>query len=158
MKSFHAIAAMSENRVIGRQGEIPWHLPEDFKWFKQATMGGVLVMGRKTFESIGRPLPGRDTVILSRQGFQAPGTRTARTLTDLDALLAADSRKVWVAGGSEIYRLLLDRCDELFLTRVHRIVDGDASFPDFEPYFIEMETVLDRTDFSVHRFIRKPRP
>lgn len=149
---------MSENRVIGRQGEIPWHHPEDFKWFKQATMGGVLVMGRKTFESIGRPLPGRDTVILSRQGFQAPGTRTARTLADLDSLLAADPRKVWVAGGSEIYRLLLDRCDELFLTRVHRIVDGDATFPDFEPHFIEMETVLDRADFSVHRFIRKPRP
>src|ERR1041384_5769359 len=74
--SLKAIAAMSLNGVIGNAGKIPWHLPEDFKWFKKITMGHVLVMGRKTFESIGRPLPGRDTIILSRAGFSYPGLRS----------------------------------------------------------------------------------
>ena len=73
MPLFTAIAAMSENRVIGRGSLIPWHLPEDFKWFKQTTLGHVLVMGRKTFESIGRPLPGRETIVLTRSGFSHPG-------------------------------------------------------------------------------------
>ena len=84
MKAFKAIAAMSENRVIGADGRIPWHLPEDFRWFKQTTLGHILVMGRKTFESIGRPLPGRQTLILSRQGFSAPGTVTVADLSALE--------------------------------------------------------------------------
>lgn len=155
MKPFNAIAAMSENRIIGRQGQIPWHLPDDFRWFKQATMGGVLVMGRKTFESIGRPLPGRETLILSRSGFTAPGTRTAHDEADLDRLLADDPRTVWVAGGSEIYSLLLRRCGQLFLTRVKRLAEGDAVFPPFEAEFTAAETVLDHPDFSVVRYERK---
>ena len=146
---------MSENRAIGQHGSIPWHLPEDFRWFKQATMGGVLVMGRKTFESIGRPLPGRDTVILSRSGFTAPGTQTVRDLPELERLAANDPRTVWIAGGSEIYALLLGRCSRLFLTRVKRTVEGDAFFPAFEADFAERETVLDRPDFSVLRYDRK---
>ncbi|HAV62180.1 MAG TPA: dihydrofolate reductase, partial [Verrucomicrobiales bacterium] len=73
MTAFTAIAAMSENRVIGHGNRIPWHLPEDFRFFKSTTMGHVLVMGRKTFESIGRPLPGRETIVLSRTGFSHPG-------------------------------------------------------------------------------------
>jgi dihydrofolate reductase len=158
MKPFQAIAAMSENRVIGQAGRIPWHLPEDFKWFKQATMGGILVMGRKTFESIGRPLPGRDTVILSRSGFTAPGIRTVPSVESLDQLLAGDPRPVWIAGGAEIYSLLLGRCAQLFLTRVKRTVEGDAFFPPFEGDFVEAETVLDHPDFSVLRFERKGQP
>src|SRR5438876_5577644 len=84
LKHFKAIAAMSENRVIGQGSKIPWHLPEDFKWFKQMTTGQVVVMGRKTFESIGRPLPNRETVILSRSSFQHPGVRTVATLGEID--------------------------------------------------------------------------
>lgn len=158
MKPFQAIAAMSENRVIGQAGRIPWHQPEDFKWFKQATMGGILVMGRKTFESIGRPLPGRETVILSRSGFTAPGTRTVPSVESLDQLLAGDPRPVWIAGGAEVYSLLLSRCAQLFLTRVKRTVEGDAFFPPFEGDFFEAETVLDHPDFLVLRFQRKGRP
>ena len=75
-----AIAAMALNRVIGDGNQIPWHLPEDFKWFKQTTLGHVLVMGRKTFASIGRPLPGRETIVLSRSGWSHPGVRTAATI------------------------------------------------------------------------------
>jgi dihydrofolate reductase len=158
MKPFQAIAAMSENRVIGQAGRIPWHLPEDFKWFKQATMGGILVMGRKTFESIGRPLPGRETVILSRSGFAAPGTRTVPSVESLDQLLAGDPRAVWIAGGAEIYSLLLGRCGQLFLTRVKRAATGDAFFPPFEHDFTQVATVLDHPDFAVLRYERKARP
>ena len=85
-KNFKAIAAMSENRVIGNTGDIPWHLPEDFKWFKKTTMGGILVMGRKTYESIGRPLPGRDTYVLSRTPREIAGVHNFTDLERLDHL------------------------------------------------------------------------
>ena len=88
---------MSENRVIGAGNKIPWHLPEDFKWFKQLTTGNVVVMGRKTFESIGRPLPNRETVILSRSGFEHPGTRTVASLGEVP--LAGETREVFICGG-----------------------------------------------------------
>src|SRR5256884_487888 len=86
VKPFKAIAAMSLNRVIGAGNKIPWRLPEDFKWFKQMTSGHVIVMGRKTLESIGKPLPNRDTVVLSRSDFQHPGVKTVRSLEELPAL------------------------------------------------------------------------
>ena len=145
---------MSENRVIGSGGRIPWHLPDDFKWFKQVTMGQILVMGRKTYESIGRPLPGRQTIVLSRQGFAVEGVLTA---SDVDSLLQRvqdDPREVFVAGGSEIYRLLLPWCGEVFLTRVRRVVDGDAVFPPFESDFRKVGVVLEHPDFVVERYER----
>jgi dihydrofolate reductase len=126
-KTFKAIAAMAENRVIGNAGDIPWHLPEDFKWFKRKTMGGILVMGRKTYESIGRPLPGRDTFVLSRQPQEIPGVHS---FTDLGVLDHFETDKtIWIAGGAEIYTQTLDQWAELYLTRVHRICEGDAFFP-----------------------------
>src|SRR3954471_20027493 len=88
MKHFKAIAAMSLNRVIGLSNKIPWHLPDDFKWFKQMTTGNVVVMGRKTFESIGKPLPNRETIILSRGDFAHPGVKTIRSLDELALLVA----------------------------------------------------------------------
>src|SRR5690606_10755999 len=121
MKAFKAIAAMSENRVIGDGNLIPWHLPEDFKFFKATTMGHVLVMGRKTFESIGRPLPGRETLVLSRSGFQHPGVRTLRDLADVRI---TDERLVFICGGADIYRQALPLCDRLYLTHVKRTVKG----------------------------------
>ena len=83
MKPFNAIAALSLNRVIGAGNKIPWHLPEDFKWFKQMTTGHVIVMGRKTFESIGKPLPDRETIVLSRGPFSFPGVRVIHSLDEL---------------------------------------------------------------------------
>jgi len=145
---------MSENRVIGSGGRIPWHLPDDFKWFKQVTMGQILVMGRKTYESIGRPLPGRQTIVLSRQGFAADGVLT---VPDVDSLLRRvqdDPREVFVAGGSEIYRLLLPSCGEVLLTRVRRVVEGDAVFPSFEADFRMAGVVLEHPDFVVERYER----
>ena len=92
---------MSLNRVIGAGNKIPWHLPEDFKWFKQLTTGNVVVMGRKTFESIGRPLPNRETIILSRSQFSHPGVRTVSDLREID--LAHESREVFICGGGQVY-------------------------------------------------------
>jgi dihydrofolate reductase len=157
VKAYKAIAAMAENRVIGAGGKIPWHLPADFRWFKQATMGHILVMGRRTFESIGRPLPGRETIILSRSGFTAPGTRTLPDETALAAAVEDDTREVWIAGGAEIYSLLLPGCDDLYLTRVKRIVPGDAYFPPFEDLFTPIGEVLSDHEFSVVHYQHRRR-
>src|SRR5882762_7410123 len=124
---------MSLNRVIGAGNKIPWHLPEDFKWFKQLTTGNIIVMGRKTFESIGRPLPNRETVVLSRSQFSFPGVRTISDLSELD--LNNDSREVFICGGAQIYQQTLPLCSDLYLTLVKREVAGDAFFPPFEDQF-----------------------
>src|ERR1041384_1259893 len=130
MTVFKAIAAMSQNRVIGDGNRIPWHLPEDFQWFKQTTTGHVIVMGRKTFESIGRPLPNRETIVLSRGGFEYPGVRTVGALTEID--VANESREFFICGGGQIYVEALPLCSDLYLTHVKKVVTGDAFFPKFE--------------------------
>src|SRR5687767_12408996 len=126
VKQFKAIAAMSLNRVIGRGNQIPWHLPEDFKWFKKMTTGNIVVMGRKTFESIGKPLPNRETIVVSRGGFTYPGVRIAGSLEEIE--VPTDSREVFICGGAQIYRQALDRCSDLYLTLVKKEVEGDAFF------------------------------
>ena len=153
MPNFSAIAALSENRVIGSGNCIPWHLPEDFKFFKATTMGYVLVMGRKTFESIGRPLPGRDTIVLSRSGFAHPGVRTITSLDALPALVG--DRQVFICGGAEIYRQALPLCADVYLTHVKRVVAGDAFFPPFEELFEPAETLHDNADFRIVRYRRR---
>src|SRR5580698_9103243 len=127
MPLFHAIAAMSENRVIGDRGKIPWHLPEDFRWFKHKTLGDTLIMGRKTFESIGKPLPGRKTLVLTRLNSTGPGGAPSVSLASLVKL--EPDQTYWICGGAEIYRQFLPRCAALYLTRVKRVVAGDAFFP-----------------------------
>ncbi|MCX8089876.1 MAG: dihydrofolate reductase [Verrucomicrobiae bacterium] len=150
---FQAIAAMSLNRVIGANGRIPWHLPEDFRWFKAVTTGHVLVMGRKTFESIGRPLPGRETLVLSRSAFSHPGVRTITSLNEARALTA--ERRVFICGGAEVYAQALPFCSELYLTLVKRVVDGDAFFPPFEDQFELVEEIRDTPDFRILRYRRR---
>ncbi|MEC8333668.1 MAG: dihydrofolate reductase [Verrucomicrobiota bacterium] len=152
MNIYKAIAAMSENHVIGNAGDIPWHLPADFKWFKQTTMGAILVMGRKTYESIGRPLPGRETYVLSHHLREIPGVNC---ITSLDSLDSVDTEKViWVAGGGEVYKQLLERCEEIYLTRVHKIVKGDAFFPEFEDQYY-LDAIIDSNDeYSVEHWVK----
>jgi len=129
-----AVAAMAANRVIGAEGKIPWHLPEDLKWFKELTMGGTLLMGRVTYESIGRPLPGRRTVVLSRrEGLLIPGVEVIRDLSGLSGKV--QSGDVFVVGGSEIYRACLPYCRDLYLTEVACEAVGDRKFPLFEDLF-----------------------
>ncbi len=141
---------MSENRVIGAGNKIPWHLPEDFKWFKKLTTGNVVVMGRKTFESIGKPLPDRETIVLSRSGFAHQGVRT---VSSLEAIELADpafaGRDVFICGGAEIYAQALQRCSDLFLTLVKRRVEGDAFFPPFEDQFELAEQLADNAEFRI---------
>jgi len=152
-KPFKAIAAISKNRVIGNAGDIPWHLPEDFKWFKKTTMGDVLVMGRKTYESIGRPLPGRETFVLSRKPQEIEGVQIKSSLQELEDL--ETNKTIWIAGGAEIYSQAMDRCNEVMLTRVHRTVEGDTFFPTFEDSFELSETILETEDFTIERWIAK---
>jgi len=147
---FKAIAAMSENRVIGNGADIPWHLPEDFKWFKQTTVGNTIVMGRKTYDSIGRPLPNRKTIVLSRGGREIDGVEVVTTLDA--ALTSADDGEVFICGGAQIYELALPRCSDLYLTHVKRTVEGDVIFPAFEDRFREAEEIRDCEDFRIVRY------
>ncbi|HZV33289.1 MAG TPA: dihydrofolate reductase [Verrucomicrobiae bacterium] len=153
MKSFKAIAAMSENRVIGDAGKIPWHLPEDFKWFKKMTTGQVLVMGRKTFESIGRPLPNRETIVLSRGQFNHPGVRAIASLDEIDP--ARETRDIFICGGAQIYQQALPRCSDLYLTLVKRVVTGDAFFPPFEEQFELLQQISDCPEFKILHYRKK---
>lgn len=149
-----AIAAMARDRVIGRRGEIPWHLPEDFRWFKQTTMGGALVMGRRTFESIGRPLPGRVTVVLSRSGFRRDDVVSAGSLAALAELSLP--RPLFVCGGAEVYRQALPRCSDLYLTLVKREVpDGDTFFPPFEEAFELAGKLRETPEFDILHYRRR---
>jgi dihydrofolate reductase len=125
------IAAMAANRAIGLDGGLPWRLPADLKRFKELTMGHTLVMGRKTYDSIGRPLPGRPTIVVTRQpDWQRDGVTVAHSLAD--ALARAGGEEVFVAGGEEIFRQSLDRAGRIYLTRIERDFPGDTFFPEFE--------------------------
>lgn len=146
---------MARNRVIGANNRIPWHLPEDFKWFKQLTTGQVVVMGRKTFESIGRPLPNRTNVVLSRSNFIVPGVITLTDFSQLQPDLPEFAGKqVFICGGAEIYRQTLPRCSDLFLTLVKREPEGDAFFPPFEHAFRLAATLRETPDFDILHFVR----
>jgi dihydrofolate reductase len=123
------IAAVARNRGIGKGGKLPWHISDDLKRFKGLTTGNAVLMGRKTFASIGRPLPNRRNVVLSRT--PVPGVETYPSLaTALEAL--EDEEWVFVIGGGDVYRQLLDRADRLYLTMVDGDVDADTYFPEYE--------------------------
>jgi dihydrofolate reductase len=150
MKPFKAIAAMSLNRVIGAGNKIPWHLPEDFKWFKKLTTGHVIVMGRRTFESIGKPLPNRTTVVLTRSLEQIPGVVTISALSQLDpAKPEYAGRQLFICGGAQLYQIALPRCSDLYLTLVKRMVQGDTFFPPFEHEFELAEEMLNTEEFTI---------
>lgn len=144
-----AIAAMSLNRVIGRDGQLPWHLPEDFRWFKRTTLGHAVLMGRKTFDSLGKPLPGRTNIVVTR-GPSISGVTTVPDLEKFDPSVCAE--EIFVIGGAEIYRQILPRCSDLYLTVVKREVEGDAWFPDFETDFRFLETVIENAEFEVRHY------
>lgn len=141
---------MSLNRVIGHKNSIPWHLPDDLKWFKKLTMGHVIVMGRKTFESIGRPLPGRTTFVLSRSPLEVPGVTVVADLNQV--VPASKSQEIFICGGAQIYEQTLPRCSELYLTLVKREVEGDAFFPPFENLFAPVEKIADTPEYSITRY------
>ncbi len=146
-----AIAAMSPGRVIGADGRIPWHLPDDLKFFKRTTLGHVIVMGRKTFESLGRPLPGRENWVVSRTA-ELEGVRVFRSPEEVCD--PADGRQLFVIGGAELYAALLPRTTEILLTRVALDVSGDTFFPAFESDFDAGEVLQTGPGYEIRRHCR----
>jgi len=126
------IAALAVDRVIGMENAMPWHLPGDLAWFKRNTLSKPIIMGRKTFESIGRPLPGRQNIVLSSQAGDAPGV-TWVTSVEQALEAAGDVSEVMVIGGGSIYGQFLSRANRLYLTHIDAEVEGDTYFPDYEP-------------------------
>jgi len=132
------IAAYAQNRVVGRDNKLPWHLPEDLQYFKRCTTGKAIIMGRKTFESIGRPLPNRTNIVISRNAeFQPEGVKVVNSLEQAIELAEAVNEingveEVMVIGGAAIYELALPLADRLYLTHVHADVNGDAYFPEVD--------------------------
>jgi dihydrofolate reductase len=127
------LVAMAQNRVIGANGTIPWHLPDELKLFKKLTMGHHMIMGRRTWESIGKPLPGRTSVVVTRQkGYRAPGAIIAHSLDEAIAAAGGDP-EIFVIGGSEIFAEALPRADRLYLTTVEAAPEGDTYMPGFPP-------------------------
>jgi dihydrofolate reductase len=141
---------MSLNRVIGQGTKIPWHLPEDFRWFKRMTTGHIVVMGRTTFASIGKPLPNRETIVLTRSAFHHPGVRTVSELSQID--LASEARTVFICGGAQVYALALPLCSDLYLTLVNRLVEGDVFMPRFEDRFEPVNVIQECADFRVTHY------
>ncbi|MFP5346806.1 MAG: dihydrofolate reductase [Actinomycetes bacterium] len=127
------VVAAGRNGVIGRDGGLPWHLPEDLAHFKRVTMGGTMIMGRKTYEAIGRPLAGRRSVVVTRHRDWAPeGVTVVHSLDDALAACAGEP-EVFVVGGGEIFRQVLGRADRVELTEVDQVPEGDVTFPPLDP-------------------------
>lgn len=153
-KRFKAIAAMSLNRVIGKDNDIPWRIPEDWKWVKQKTSGHIIVMGRRTFESLGkRPLPNRENIVVSRTLPETQGFRVIRALSELNDFNT--DKEIWIFGGAEIYRSALPKVDELFLTVVNCVVNGDVFFPEFEEEFDFEGFVSIEAGFRIKHYRRR---
>src|SRR5688572_24314058 len=126
------IVAMAENRVIGRNNQLPWHLPADLKHFKSLTTGHSVIMGRKTFESMGKPLPNRRNIVITRQAnFRADGVDTAHSLEEAISLAKGDA-EIFVIGGAEVFRDALNGADRLYLTLIHATIEGDVFFPEVD--------------------------
>jgi len=130
--SLSIIVAMAKNRTIGANNTLPWRCPEDLKHFKALTMGHHMIMGRKTFDSIGKPLPGRTTVVVTRdKNLKIEGCLIAHSLPDAIKLCAGDE-EAFIVGGADIYRQSLQLADTLYITEIQQNVEGDAHFPEFD--------------------------
>ncbi|RYD26066.1 MAG: dihydrofolate reductase [Verrucomicrobiaceae bacterium] len=149
-----AVVAMTPERVIGKDGGLPWHLPEDLAFFKRTTSGHPIVMGRKTYESIGRPLPKRRNIVLTRDTtWTAPGVEVIYTPDDLYRLPDLDG-SIFIIGGSEIYSAFLPTLDDLLVSHVLHPYDGDTRLPEFESSFPNSEVIETHDTFEVRRHYR----
>jgi len=133
------IAAMASNRVIGHKGDIPWKIPGEQKMFKEITMGHTVIMGRKTYESLGRPLPGRTNIVITRQtAYQAPGCVIAHDLDGALASCSAEENEAFICGGGQLYLQALPMVDKIYLTVLSREIAGDTYFPEISEAEFEM--------------------
>ncbi|SRR6266496_6345138 len=137
MKIISLIYAVSENHVIGKDNKIPWHIPTDLAYYKRITLGHPIIMGSRTFEGIGRPLPGRQNIVLSdKPGYQAQGVQVAHSIQE--AIGTAESDDVFVIGGAKVFESALPLASRIYLTRVHAMVPGDTFFdPDLSHWLEE---------------------
>jgi dihydrofolate reductase len=146
------IAALSRNGVIGADNRLPWRLPEDLARFKRLTLEHSVIMGRKTFESIGKPLPKRRNIVLTRNATNLPaGVTVARSLDEAFELTSGEE-EVFVAGGAEIYRQTLERANRMYLTRIHADIEGDAYFPAFDESAWRISEKIDHADAVPHGY------
>lgn len=138
--SLSLIVAMTKNRVIGKDNQMPWHLPADLAWFRQNTTGKPVIMGRKTFESIGRPLPKRTNIVLSRQPFEYDGVIWKDSLESAVDFVC-DSEEIMLIGGGQLFNEYVSKADRLYLTEIQTELDGDTFFPsiNWDEWHIEFE-------------------
>ena len=146
------IVAMARNRIIGNRGAMPWHLPDDLQWFKRHTMGHSLLMGRRTYEAIGRPLPGRNIIILSRNpDYHVPGCVTVSSVSA--ALAVAAPSQLFICGGGEVFRQTLPLAQRIYLTELDIEVVGDTRFPEFDRDAFDLIYVEQRRADFDYRFL-----
>jgi len=148
------IAAMAENRAIGLDAALPWRLPRDMRHFKELTTGHTVVMGRKTYDTLPRPLPNRRNVVITRDvSYVASGADVFHSLQDA-LRTVAENEEVFVAGGAEIYRLALPFADRIYLTVVHTVLEGDTFFPEFEmsDWLLQEDTRYDSDERHIYSF------
>lgn len=158
MRELVLIAAVSRNGVIGAGGKLPWHLPDDLKRFKALTLDHAIIMGRKTYESIGRPLPRRRNLVVSRRpDFAPPGVEVFRDLESaLEAAYQGGDPSPFIVGGAELYEQALPLATRLELTQVHDTVDGDVYFPIYDPLAWELVAHEEHDGFAFASYVRKP--
>jgi len=148
------IVAMTPERVIGKDNDMPWHLPEDLKLFKRTTKGHPIVMGRKTWDSIGRPLPGRQNIVLTRnEDWSAEGAEVIHTPDDLKQLELQDEH-VFIIGGAQVYQIFLPYLDSLYVSHIFASPEGDTKFPEFEEFFSGYEVVETYDDFELRLYTK----
>jgi dihydrofolate reductase len=144
---------MAQNRVIGLEGKLPWHLPEDLKFFKRTTTNHAVLFGKTTFMGLGRALPNRVNLVLSRT---LPAQEGIRVLKDMEEVKQLDLPLVFICGGAEIYRQFFPYCDELLLTRIHADYAGDTKLPPFEQYFTAQAILEVGENYRIERWVRNP--
>lgn len=150
-----AIVAMASNRVIGKDGDLPWRISEDLKWFKKLTLGNPIVMGRVTMESLGRPLPKRRNVAISRSLREPPEGFELVESCDAALDLLKDEETISIIGGGQIYREMIPQCDEVYLSYVFHPYEGDTHLFKFEDDFTIAEILYRDDDFELRRCVRK---
>lgn len=166
MSKIGAIVAIAENGVIGNGLEIPWHISEDFKHFKRTTTGGIIVMGRRTWESLGsNPLPNRENVVITscpekilQQAKEKGVESSVRAFNSVEVALlqyANDERNLWIIGGAKLYESALDKCEELIVSYVKMSPQGDVFFPPFKDKFEKSEIILTHSEFDVVKYVRR---
>lgn len=157
MKNINIIAAMTKKGVIGKEGKIPWDIPEDLKLFKKITSGSIVIMGRKTFESLKRPLPNRKNYVVSKSIKESDRLKNVSYFTSLNDAVAAGAKekeKIFIIGGAAVYKQALDMADRLYISLIKGDYEGDAFFPELDPCVWHISATEEHEDFEFRIYER----